>query len=49
METPTHPLTSKMGTQTPGDEPNLGTALWVIGGFILFAAVIFLLVIYGQI
>jgi len=46
METPTHPLNSKMPTQTPGDELTPGTALWAIGGFILFASIIFLLVIY---
>jgi hypothetical protein len=47
METPTQPLAAKIGAQTPGDEPTLGTALWAIAGFILFAAIIFFLVIYG--
>jgi hypothetical protein len=47
MKTPTHPLQSKIVTQTPGDEPNFSTAIWAIGGFIIFAAVIFLLVIYS--
>jgi hypothetical protein len=48
METSTQPLKAKTDIQTPGDEPALSTALWVIGGFILFAAVIFLLVVYGH-
>ena len=47
METPTHPLQAKIATQTPGEEPTLSTSLWVLIGFILFAAVIFALVIYG--
>ena len=47
METPTHPFQSNIVTQTPGDEPTFGTALWAIAGFIIFAAVIFALVIYA--
>jgi hypothetical protein len=35
-----------MGNPTPGDEPNLSTAIWAIGGFILFSAIIFILVVY---
>jgi len=34
--------------QLPHEEPALGTALWTLAGFILFAAVIFALVIYGH-
>jgi hypothetical protein len=45
METPTHPLASKIVTQIPGDEPSLGAALSAIAGFIVFAAVIFAIVI----
>jgi hypothetical protein len=48
METPTHPLAAKIVTQTPGDEPAPRTALWAIGGFIFFAAIFFILVIYGS-
>ena len=33
----------------PGDEPTVSTALWAIFGFILFAAVIILLVIYAPV
>ena len=47
METPTHPLQAKTVLQTAGDEPTLSTALWVLGGFIVFAAIIFFLVIYS--
>jgi hypothetical protein len=47
METPTHPLATKIVTQTPGDEPTLSTALWAMGGFILFTVIIFMLVIYS--
>jgi hypothetical protein len=47
METPTHPLQVKIVTQAPNDEPTFSTALWVLGGFIIFATVIFLLVIYS--
>jgi hypothetical protein len=47
VETPTHPLATKMATQAPGDEPAPRTALWAIGGFIFFAAIFFILVIYG--
>jgi hypothetical protein len=45
MEAPTQPLHPKIVTQTTDDEPTLGTSLWVITGFIVFAAVIFALVI----
>jgi len=48
METPTHPLPAKTAIQTPGDDLTLSTALWAIGGFILFAAVIFAIVLYGH-
>jgi len=47
MERQTQRPQSKATAQTPGDEPNLGTALLVVGGFILFAAVILALVISG--
>jgi hypothetical protein len=47
METPTHPLATKMVNQTAGDEPTPRTAFWTIVGFILFTAIIFILVIYG--
>ena len=47
METPTHPLQSNIVTQTLGDEPTFGTALWAIAGFIIFAAVIFAVVTYA--
>ena len=47
MERQTQPLRSKTVTKTPGDEPNLGKALLVVGGLILFAAVILALVISG--
>jgi hypothetical protein len=49
METPTQPLPAKTGIQTPGDEPTFSTALWVILGFIVFAALIFTLVVYGPV
>lgn len=49
METPTQPLPANTGIQTPGDEPTFSTALWVILGFIAFAALIFTLVIYGPV
>jgi hypothetical protein len=48
METPTQPLAAKMETQTPGDELPPSIALWAIGGFILFAVIFFILVIYGH-
>jgi hypothetical protein len=47
METPTHPLGTKIVNQAPGDEPTPSTALWTVVGFILFTAIIFILVIYG--
>jgi hypothetical protein len=47
METPTHPLNVNIVTPTPGDELPASTALWALGGFLLFTAVIFILVIYS--
>ena len=47
METPTHPPEAKTDIQTPGDELTFSTALWAIGGLILFAALIFTLITYG--
>jgi hypothetical protein len=47
METPTHPLAAKMATQTPGDDLSPTTSLWAISGFIFFAVIFFILVIYG--
>jgi disulfide bond formation protein DsbB len=47
METPTQPLHPKLVAKTPGDELSLSTALWAIAGFVVFAVVIFLLVIYS--
>jgi len=44
METPTHPLTQPRPPLTH-DEPSLSTALWVLVGFLLFAVVIFSLVV----
>ena len=48
MERQTQPLPAKTTAQTQGDEPKFGTALLVVGGFILFAAVILALVISGH-
>ena len=48
MEKQTQPLQAKTTTQTTGDEPNLNKAFLAIGGFILFAAVIVALVLYGH-
>jgi hypothetical protein len=48
MDTPTHPLQVAPIPQASDQEPTLGTALWTLAGFIVFAAVIFALVIYGH-
>lgn len=41
MEKPTQPPEP----QTPDDDPAVSTALWAIGGFIIFAAMIFALIV----
>jgi hypothetical protein len=41
MKKQTQSLSTKPAAQKAGDEPTLTIALWVIGGLILFAAVIF--------
>jgi hypothetical protein len=45
MKRQTRPLQVKTATQTPGDNPTLSIALWVIGGFILVGTAIFILIL----
>lgn len=45
MEKQTKSLQIKTATETPGDPPELGTLLWILGGFILFAVLIFAIAI----